>query len=399
MAGRDLVLLARGDPEGDHAPERGQRPQARLEGRRRRSSRAPRRPARRRWPRGSPPEVVGARVDRRVGAEPLRRARASPRSRRARSPARRRAWRAGRRACRCRRRPPATTTVSPGSSRAQRWTSACAVRPWSSSAAAWSSETPSGTGISQRLGHGDVLRVAAGRPGAPRPGGRRRSCPQISPPGDQRQRLLGEVVVAGRVGVGEVDAGARDVDDDLAVAGLGVGQLDELHHLGPAELARSGSLSSRHESVRMPRRGPDRRRIDRLRQRAHPVRGARAHARRLRGALRARGELLHRGPGRRPGRRRLRRRAARGARRARDRHRRHRARRRRRDLLLARPLRPRHERRPHRRHPAQRVRRLRAEALAGIVRGADAVPRQHPARAAARRPRGSRRRASPRSTR
>ena len=49
---------------------------------------------------------------------------------------------------------------------------------------------------------------------------------------------------------------------------------------------------------------------------------------------------------------------------ARRRHRRHRARRGRQDVLLARPLRVRPERRPHRRHPAQRVRRLRAEALA-----------------------------------
>ena len=43
---------------------------------------------------------------------------------------------------------------------------------------------------------------------------------------------------------------------------------------------------------------------------------------------------------------------------------------RRRDLLLARPLRARHERRPHRRHPAQRLRRLRAEALGRLARGA-----------------------------
>ena len=48
----------------------------------------------------------------------------------------------------------------------------------------------------------------------------------------------------------------------------------------------SSRLSAPHE----PRRG----RIDRLRRRAHPVRRARAHARRLRRALLARGELLHR---------------------------------------------------------------------------------------------------------
>ena len=47
--------------------------------------------------------------------------------------------------------PPAaasTTIVSPASMRAQRWTSACAVRPCSRTAAAWSSSTSSGSGIS-----------------------------------------------------------------------------------------------------------------------------------------------------------------------------------------------------------------------------------------------------------
>ena len=46
--------------------------------------------------------------------------------------------------------PPAaasTTIVSPASIRAQRWTSAIAVSPCSSIAAAWSSSTSSGRGI------------------------------------------------------------------------------------------------------------------------------------------------------------------------------------------------------------------------------------------------------------
>ena len=47
---------------------------------------------------------------------------------------------------------------------------------------------------------------------------------------------------------------------------------------------------------------------------------------------------------------------------------RHRAGRRRPDVLLARPLRGRPQRRPHRRHAAGRVRRLRAEALRGVER-------------------------------
>ena len=41
------------------------------------------------------------------------------------------------------------------------------------------------------------------------------------------------------------------------------------------------------------------------------------------------------------------------------------------DLLLAGPLRVRHERRPHRRHPAQRLRRVRPEALARRSRAAE----------------------------
>ena len=133
-----------------------------------------RRPARRRWPRGSPPRGprrASRRSRRRRAARP---ARASPRSRRGRSPGRRRASRAARRACRCRRRRPRRRPSRPVRSRAQRWTSASAVRPWSSSAAAWSSETSSGIGTSARLGDRDLLGVAAGRRGSPRPGARRR---------------------------------------------------------------------------------------------------------------------------------------------------------------------------------------------------------------------------------
>ena len=337
---------------------------------RRRSSRRPRRPARPPLasriaaPRSSARESTVASAPSRVGERALLLGRGERDH-----PRRRRASRAGRRACRCRPRRASTTTVSPGSRRAQRWTSACAVRPWSSSEAAWSSETSSGTGTSHARGRRPSprsrrsARIAATR----RPSGVRAGDLAA---GRQRQGLLGEVVVAGRVGVGEVDPAARDVDDDLAVAGLGVGQLDELHHLGAAELLdldRLQSASLRRGS-RFPlvcrTRVPDRRRLDRVRQRPHPVRGARAHARRLGRALRARRQLLHRGPRRR----------ARSAttsatsssrcspsaaidtddiERVAGR----------RDVLLARPLRPRHERRPHRRHAAQRVRRVRAEAL------------------------------------
>ena len=53
---------------------------------------------------------------------------------------------------------------------------------------------------------------------------------------DHRQGLLGQVVVAGGVRVGEVDARPCDLDHDLALAGLGVGDIDELHDLGAPEL-------------------------------------------------------------------------------------------------------------------------------------------------------------------
>ena len=53
---------------------------------------------------------------------------------------------------------------------------------------------------------------------------------------DQRQLVGGEVGVLAGVGVGEVDAGAADADQHLALAGLGDGRvLDELEHLRAAE--------------------------------------------------------------------------------------------------------------------------------------------------------------------
>ena len=54
-------------------------------------------------------------------------------------------------------------------------------------------------------------------------------------------------------------------------------------------------------------------------------------------------------------------------------HRRHRAGRGRQELLLARPLRLRPQRRPHRRHPARRLRRVRAEALRRAAQAADTL--------------------------
>ena len=67
---------------------------------------------------------------------------------------------------------------------------------------------------------GDLLRIAA-------VGQERRDPPPVGRPAgdlaarDQRQLLLGEIVVSGHVGVGEVDPGAGDLDHDLAVRRLG----------------------------------------------------------------------------------------------------------------------------------------------------------------------------------
>ena len=143
----DLDRLPRGEPVGDQAAERGQRPQARLE--RLAAAHLEHHVDRlavvrledRRL------QVVGARVDRGVGAQPRAPARASPPTRRARSPGP-----APIRFASCTASepvPPAaawTTTDSPSSSRAEIRSRLRAVRPWSSSAAACSSETSSGTG-------------------------------------------------------------------------------------------------------------------------------------------------------------------------------------------------------------------------------------------------------------
>jgi hypothetical protein len=51
------------------------------------------------------------------------------------------------------------------------------------------------------------------------------SCPADLGAGDQRQGLLGEIVVAGGVGVGEVDAAPLDVDHDLGQFRARVGDL------------------------------------------------------------------------------------------------------------------------------------------------------------------------------
>ena len=106
VAGRDLVRLARGDPEDDVTAERGQRAQAGLEGRpaghlEHRVDLAPSLASR-----IASPRSLGARVDRRVGAEPLGQLALLVGRRERDRPAPPPAWRAARRASRCRPRPP-----------------------------------------------------------------------------------------------------------------------------------------------------------------------------------------------------------------------------------------------------------------------------------------------------
>src|SRR4051794_33706652 len=55
-------------------------------------------------------------------------------------------------------------------------------------------------------------------------------------PEHQGQLELGEVGVLALMGVAEVEARSGDVDQHLAIAGLGIGQIDDLQDLGSAEL-------------------------------------------------------------------------------------------------------------------------------------------------------------------
>ena len=114
--------------------------------------------------------------------------------------------------------PPAaalTTTDSPGCMFAEIRRIASAVRPWISSPAAWSSSTPSGIGTSLDLRDRRHLGVGAAGDDRGDP------LPVFGDPdqflaGDERQHLLRQVVVAGRVGIGEVDAGPGDPDELLS---------------------------------------------------------------------------------------------------------------------------------------------------------------------------------------
>ena len=120
----------------------------------------------------------------------------------------------------------------------------------------------------QRLGHGDLLGVAAAAEQR-RDAAAVRRTPADLGARDQRQRLLGQVVVAGRVGVGEVDPAARDLDHDLALAGRRIVELDVLEAPPARRTPRSESPSSAAEFRRAAAKLPlpdvaHRRRINRI---------------------------------------------------------------------------------------------------------------------------------------
>ena len=94
---------------------------------------------------------------------------------------------------------------------------------------------PVGYRVDHRLRRHRILGIAPAR------NERDHALPVHGAPGNltaehQRHLVAGEVRVLALMGVGEVQAGARHLDQNLAFAGLGLGQVDDLEHLGAAEL-------------------------------------------------------------------------------------------------------------------------------------------------------------------
>ena len=134
---------------------------------------------------------------------------------------------------------------------------------------------------------------------------------------------------------------------------------------------------------------PHGRRLDRLRHRQDALRSPRAHARRRGHALRVGRVVLRPGAARRARRRRLHGRGSRDPRHPRHEHGRRRARRGRQDLLLGGRVRLGPELPRDARHAAQRLRDFQPKLSEASQRVRRPLPGEHPARAAARRARGS----------
>ena len=98
------------------------------------------------------------------------------------------------------------------------------------------SSTPSGIGKVSASGRRRVLGVAAGAAEGHDPLAGVLAHAGHLAARHERQLLGREVVVAALVGVGEVHTRARDPDEDLALAGLGDGEIDELQDLRAPEL-------------------------------------------------------------------------------------------------------------------------------------------------------------------
>jgi sugar/nucleoside kinase (ribokinase family) len=241
--GRDLALFARGDSEDDHATERRQDAELGIEGiaaahmKDRVDTLAPVGLA----DRGA--KIVGTRVDRGVGAEPLDQrplllARGKADHLRAGTLAELHSDRASaagggldhERLAR----------LDPSAAPDQRHRGQ-ALQEQSSGLVVIDLV---GHGNQQRLGDGDLLRVAATaqQRSNPPPIG---SAPADLRPGNQRQGLLGQVVVPSRVRVGEVDPTARDVDDDHPLAGLRLVDIDVPQNLGATKLLDLNRLHRR----------------------------------------------------------------------------------------------------------------------------------------------------------
>ena len=122
--------------------------------------------------------------------------------------------------------------------------------PCSGSAAATSSDTPSGTTQRLRLPDRHQLGVRAGRR-RPRDAVADGDLGDVGADRDDLARALGSHDVRERhrvragaaVGVDEVDARGGDADEDLVGGRLGVGEVDELEDVGTA---RGGGLDSAH---------------------------------------------------------------------------------------------------------------------------------------------------------
>jgi hypothetical protein len=104
----------------------------------------------------------------------------------------------------------------------------------------------------QRAGRGRVLRVATGpAEGDDALAGVLAHARDLGA-GDERQLVLGEVGVRAPVGVGEVQAGAADAHEHLAGLRRGLGQVDELEHLGAAVLGHLDRAHRRRTILRAP---------------------------------------------------------------------------------------------------------------------------------------------------